>query len=89
MPLYHSPDHRSTALSTQGGMLYVCLYFSPKILHHQSSKMREIVDKFFYDQWVVNYYMGNTANLFEEWDHFKAAKAALNNVFTVSLFDQN
>ncbi len=46
------PDHRSTALAQQAAMLVVCLYFTPDILHNQTAKMREIVDKFFPDNWV-------------------------------------
>lgn len=49
---YPLPEHRSTALATQAAMLYVCLYFSPSILHTQQAKMREIVDKYFPDNWV-------------------------------------
>lgn len=49
---YPLPQHRSAALATQAAMLYVCLYFSPSILHNQVPKMREIVDKYFPDNWV-------------------------------------
>ncbi len=47
------PDHRSTALAQQAAMLVICLYFTPDILHNQTAKMREIVDKFFPDNWVI------------------------------------
>ena len=77
LSIYPHPDHRSTALSTQAAMLYVCLYFSPKILHSQIAQMREIVDKFFSDNWIISIYMGITVNLIDVWDQFKAAKAAL------------
>ncbi|XP_065361019.1 WASH complex subunit homolog 5 [Calliphora vicina] len=77
LSIYPHPDHRSTALSTQAAMLYVCLYFSPKILHSQIAQMREIVDKFFSDNWIIYIYMGITVNLVDAWDQFKAAKAAL------------
>ena len=80
---YPSPDHRSTALATQAGMLFVCLYFSPQTLHQQNAKMREIVDKYFADNWVISYYMGHTVNLIDAWDAFKAAKLALNNTLQV------
>lgn len=33
-------------------MLYVTLYFDASILHTQQAKMREIVDKYFPDNWV-------------------------------------
>ena len=49
---YPAPEHRSTALATQASMLYILLYFEPEILHNQHSKMREIVDKHFPDNWV-------------------------------------
>ncbi|KAF7278026.1 hypothetical protein GWI33_008946 [Rhynchophorus ferrugineus] len=41
--------------------------------------MREIVDKYFPDNWIVSIYMGFVVNLIESWDSFKAAKLALNN----------
>lgn len=61
--VYPLPEHRSTALANQAGMLYVCLFFSTKTLHTQAAKMREIVDKFFSDNWIVSFYMGITVNL--------------------------
>ena len=79
LAIYPVPEHRSHALSTQGSMLYVTLYFVPNILHNQTAMMREIVDKFFPDNWVVHVYMGTAANLIDVWDSFKAAKLALAN----------
>lgn len=81
---YPSPEHRSAALANQAAMLYVCLYFSPNILTSQTAKMREIVDKFFPDNWVLSYYMGLTVNLIEAWEPYKAAKQALNNTLEVT-----
>uniref|UniRef100_A0A9J7XTD7 WASH complex subunit 5 n=1 Tax=Cyprinus carpio carpio TaxID=630221 RepID=A0A9J7XTD7_CYPCA len=52
---YPLPEHRSTALATQAAMLCVCLYFTPSILHTQQAKMREIVDKYFPDNWAGRY----------------------------------
>uniref|UniRef100_A0A3B3T2B3 WASH complex subunit 5 n=1 Tax=Paramormyrops kingsleyae TaxID=1676925 RepID=A0A3B3T2B3_9TELE len=75
---YPLPEHRSTALANQAAMLYVCLYFYPAILHTQQAKMREIVDKYFPDNWVISIYMGITVNLVEAWEPYKAAKTALN-----------
>ncbi|KAL3276150.1 hypothetical protein HHI36_020869 [Cryptolaemus montrouzieri] len=86
LPLYPLPKHRSTALSNQAAMLYVCLYFSPNILHSHTAIMREIVDKYFPDNWVISIYMGFTVDLVEAWEAFKAAKLALNNTLeTVNL----
>lgn len=76
---YPLPEHRSTALATQAAMLYVLLYLQPSTLHTQQAKMREIVDKYFPDNWVISVYMGMTVNLMEAWEPYKAAKTALNN----------
>ncbi|XP_047110859.1 LOW QUALITY PROTEIN: WASH complex subunit 5 [Schistocerca piceifrons] len=81
---YPLPEHRSTALSTQAAMLYVCLFFDPNVLHNQTAKMREIVDRFFPDNWVISIYMGITVNLIDSWEHFKAAKTALTNTLEMS-----
>uniref|UniRef100_A0A8W7PH59 Strumpellin n=1 Tax=Anopheles coluzzii TaxID=1518534 RepID=A0A8W7PH59_ANOCL len=77
--VYPLPEQHSTALANQAGMLYVCLFFAPKTLHHQPARMREIVDKFFSNNWIVSLYMGITANLISAWEPFKAAKTALTN----------
>lgn len=77
--VYTVPEHRSAALSTQSSMLLICLFFSPQCLHSDTSKMREIVDKFFPSNWVVAIYMGITINIIDFWENFKAAKTALNN----------
>ncbi|XP_064546230.1 WASH complex subunit homolog 5 [Drosophila montana] len=82
LAIYPHPTHRTTALSTQAVMLYVCLYFSPQVLHTQGAQMREIVDKFFSDNWTLSIYMGITVNLIDAWSCFKAASAAVANVVT-------
>ncbi|XP_019498974.1 PREDICTED: WASH complex subunit strumpellin [Hipposideros armiger] len=81
---YPLPEHRSTALANQAAMLYVILYFEPSILHTHQAKMREIVDKYFPDNWVISIYMGITVNLADAWEPYKAAKTALNNTLDPS-----
>ena len=72
LPHYPEPRERSTALATQvedqlydrlqhvlqAGMLVVLLYFQPAVLKTEKALMREIVDKYFCDNWVVSVYMG-------------------------------
>jgi WASH complex subunit strumpellin len=41
--------------------------------------MREIVDKHFYDNWVIPFYLGYIVDLTDEWKPYKAAKIALEN----------
>lgn len=80
---YPFPEHRSTALSTQASMLYVALYFAPEILNNQQAKMREIVDRFFPDNWIISIYMGMTVNLVDAWEPYRAAKQALANTLDI------
>ena len=61
-------------------MLYVILFFDPIVLREESAKMREIVDKYFHDNWVIHVYAGMTVDLSLEWNRFPAAKSALDNV---------
>lgn len=78
--VYPLPEHRSTALANQAGMLFVCLFFSPQTLHTQNARMREIVDKFYADNWIISIYMGVTVNLIDAWEPYKAGRNALSNV---------
>jgi WASH complex subunit strumpellin len=77
-------DHRSIRLSRQASMLYVVLFFDPAVLRDETGKLREAVDKYFHDNWVVHVYAGLTADLSLEWnERFPAAKFALDNVLKV------
>lgn len=80
----HQPEYRSTALATQASMLVIVLCFKPEILNTQTAVMREIVDKFFSDNWVISIYMGIIINLKDWWSPYKAARTALNNTLEVS-----
>lgn len=77
-------EHQTAAFSTQASMIYVLLYFYPDILHNRQPVMREIVDKHFADNWVINLYMGMSVNLIDAWEPYKAAKAALNNTLDLA-----
>ncbi|CAH2981352.1 unnamed protein product [Chilo suppressalis] len=79
LTVYTIPEHQASALATQASMLVICLFFTPHYLHSDTSKMREIVDKFFPSNWIIPVYMGVTLNLIDFWENFKAAKAALLN----------
>lgn len=84
MACYPLPEHRSVALSGQASMLYVCLFFAPEILNNQPAMMREMVDRFFPDNWIISVYMGSIVNLIEAWEPYRAAKQALNNTLEVA-----
>eukprot|EP01063_Lacrimia_lanifica_P030284 TRINITY_DN4794_c0_g1_i1.p1 TRINITY_DN4794_c0_g1~~TRINITY_DN4794_c0_g1_i1.p1 ORF type:complete len:1175 (+),score=547.54 TRINITY_DN4794_c0_g1_i1:144-3668(+) len=77
---FPAPDARSTALATQGGMLYVILYFRPDILIHEKPVMREIVYKHFVDNWIISYYMGEKVDLTVEWAPYEMAAQSINNM---------
>ena len=81
-PHYPNPDHRSTALAAQGGLLYIILYWSPKLLNRGTSAMREIVDRHYADNWVVAYGAGLTVDLLTEWEPYEAASTAMRNAVT-------
>ncbi|CAF3265995.1 unnamed protein product, partial [Rotaria sp. Silwood2] len=71
---YTELEHQTAAYATQAAMLYVLLYFYPDVLHNKQAIMREIVDKHFADNWVINLYMGMTVNLIDAGEPYKAAK---------------
>ena len=49
--------------------------------------MREVVDKHFYDNWVVPFYLGYYIDLTTEWAPFKAAKIALGNTLDLEYIE--
>jgi WASH complex subunit strumpellin len=73
---YPDPQHRTTALSLQGGHLYVLLFYSHDLLH-RGLAMREIVDRFFKDNWVVPIFLHFSVDLLASWDAYKEAKSSL------------
>ncbi|XP_026499118.1 WASH complex subunit 5 [Vanessa tameamea] len=79
LAVYTIPEHQASALASQASMLVVCLFFTPHYLHNDTTKMREIVDKFFPCNWITPIYMGVTMNIIDYWENFKAAKNSLNN----------
>lgn len=81
---YPNPDHRSTRLAAQASMLFVILYFSPDTLSRQKATMREIVDKYFNDNFVISTYMGQVYDLVIEWSPYPAAKTAIDTVITAA-----
>ena len=79
MQNYPEAEHRSVALATQAQMLFIFLFFTPDLLESDDFIMREIVDKFFFDNWVVPYFMGYVFDLSVIWKDFKSANLAIQN----------
>ena len=80
-PSYH---HRSTKLANQASMIFVILYLQPNVFK-QEDKMRQLVDRFFADNWMIPLYNGEIVDLFIEWrERFPSAKVALESVLTES-----
>ncbi|KAF8715433.1 hypothetical protein HU200_027082 [Digitaria exilis] len=73
---YPDPQHRTTALSLQGGHLCVLLFYSNDLLH-RGLAMREIIDRFFKDNWVVPIFLHFSVDLLVSWDAYKEAKLSL------------
>uniref|UniRef100_A0A7E5A2D2 DUF2428 domain-containing protein n=1 Tax=Panagrellus redivivus TaxID=6233 RepID=A0A7E5A2D2_PANRE len=61
----------------QAAVLYVALYFHPDMLHSQSATMRQVVDKYFHDRWILPLHFELSANLIEKWAPFDAARTVL------------
>ncbi|KAK0182776.1 hypothetical protein PV327_000877 [Microctonus hyperodae] len=81
---YPNPEHRSIASANQAAMLVIILSFQSSIMHSGAAIMREIVDRFFPDNWVISIYMGIVINLCDWWLPYKAARTALNNTLEIS-----
>eukprot|EP00656_Telonema_subtile_P001385 TRINITY_DN10622_c0_g4_i2.p1 TRINITY_DN10622_c0_g4~~TRINITY_DN10622_c0_g4_i2.p1 ORF type:complete len:1069 (-),score=421.60 TRINITY_DN10622_c0_g4_i2:243-3449(-) len=82
---FPNPEHRSAAFAGQAAMLYVALFFAPETLQHDRPVMREVVDRYFPDNWVITFYMGYHLDLFEAWAPYKAAMEAMNNTILKDL----
>lgn len=83
IPGFPDPEHRSSALSHQASMLYVTMFFVPEFMTLESSKLREIVDKHFYDNWVIPVFNGYMVDLTNEWQIYDAARKAIENTVSV------
>ncbi|OHT02014.1 hypothetical protein TRFO_30967 [Tritrichomonas foetus] len=79
MPHYPDAEHRAVALATQSAMLFIFLFFDPNTLMYEEFMMRDIVDKSFFDNWNVPYFMGYTFELPIIWKPFTAAFNAISN----------
>ena len=66
-------------MGNQAAMLVVILCFQTNTLNSSAATMREIVDKFFPDNWVISIYLGMIIDLLDWWSPYKAARVALNN----------
>ena len=78
---FPSYDHRSTKLGNQAAMVVILLFFDPRIMTQNESIMRQIVEKFFHDTWVVTLYNGAVLDLSIEWcTRFPAAMNSLKHV---------
>lgn len=88
MAAYPQAKLRSFALTNQGSMLFVILFFMPDVLNKAKATMREIVDKHFYNMWVIPFYLGYIVDLTEWWRPYKAAKTALNNILDVDTIQE-
>ncbi|VDN39752.1 unnamed protein product [Gongylonema pulchrum] len=69
----------------QRAFLAVCLFFEPALLHSDHVVMRQIVDTFFTEDWVVHLHMGLLMNVFDAWDRCKAAAGALQRALNVQI----
>lgn len=80
MPAYPQAKYRSFALANQASMIYVILYMRSDALFKAKATMRQIVDKHFYNTWVIPFYLGYIIDLSYWWKPYKAAWAALSNI---------
>ena len=83
MAAYPQAKLRSFALANQASMIWVLLFMRAEVLHKARSTMREIVDKHFYNCWVLPFYLGHVIDLTFWWKPYKAAKLALQNILDI------
>ncbi|CAD5171322.1 unnamed protein product [Musa acuminata subsp. malaccensis] len=81
---YPDPQHRTVALSLQARCLYILLLYSTEFLH-DGFVMREIVDRFFKDHWVVPIFLHYAVDLLASWDAYKEAKLSISSCHSPTL----
>lgn len=76
------PEHRSFAFSQQSSIALVLLFFKPGYLKDDFSFMRQIVDRFFPDQWSICHYTGSYLDLPLVWtrEKYPAAYSAFEQI---------
>lgn len=80
---FPSFQHHSARMSKQTSDLFVILQFEPQLMN-QSDMMRQIVDRFLGDNWVIPLYNGELVDLSTEWREHLDALQALKNAFPES-----
>ena len=83
MPAYPQAKYRSFALANQASMIWVILFMRADVLHKAKSTMRQIVDKHFYNAWVLPFYLGYIVDLSYWWKPYKSAWLALSNILDI------
>lgn len=78
-------NYRSSQLAPQASMLFVLLYFDPKVLKSDDIMMRHVIERFsFMDNWRLSLYNGQIVDLSVEWNgRFLSAQSALQNLLSV------
>ncbi|PIO69873.1 hypothetical protein TELCIR_08291 [Teladorsagia circumcincta] len=59
--------------------IFICLVFKPSTLKNDAIKMRQIVEDFFRDEWVIQLGLGLNVNLLDYWQSYRAALTAITN----------
>ncbi|KAK5977067.1 hypothetical protein GCK32_008829 [Trichostrongylus colubriformis] len=59
--------------------IFICLAFKPSTLKNDAMKMRQIVEDFFRDEWVIQLGLGLNVNLLDYWQSYRAALTAITN----------
>lgn len=80
---FPSFKHHSARMSKQSSKLFVILQFKPQLMN-QSNLMRQIVDRFLGDNWVIPLYNGELVDLSIEFSENLDALQVLQNAFPES-----
>uniref|UniRef100_W6N9H6 Strumpellin domain containing protein n=1 Tax=Haemonchus contortus TaxID=6289 RepID=W6N9H6_HAECO len=59
--------------------VFMCLVFKSSTLKNDTIKMRQIVEDFFRDEWVIQLGLGLNVNLLDYWQSYRAALTAITN----------